>query len=392
MKQDSEGFLFPAIDESKCIKCKQCKKICPAIVQGEDRKPLNVYATKNLNEDARYQSTSGGMFTLLAENIIHEGGVVFGAQFNDNWKVVHGYAETIEGLSVFRGSKYVQSEIGNMYKIAKDFLIAKRKVLFSGTPCQVAGLKAFLGKEYDNLLTVDLVCHGVPSPLVWKKYLDEIVDVICSNIQRIIGIKFRDKIYGWSYNYIFSISYLSENTKGKMLFFTETSQTNSFAKGFLKNIYLRLSCYKCPVKSLKSGSDITLGDYWKIWNVLPEFDDKKGVSLVMVNTEKGKKFYELLNKKDHETTYAEAIAGNSMIEKSTMLPAKRTLFFEKWLNEPIIPLINKLTRDSVKRRFKKTIIALLRKFKILPFVKALLKRQNSIYHHAGDPQNAQKFD
>jgi coenzyme F420-reducing hydrogenase beta subunit len=390
MKQDVEGFLFPAIDENKCIKCKQCEKICPAITQGEERKPLNVYAAKNLNEDIRYQSSSGGIFTLLAENIIHEGGIVFGAKFNDDWEVVHSYVETIEELSVFRGSKYVQSEIGNMYKITKDFLIAGRKVLFSGTPCQIAGLKEFLLKDYANLLTVDIVCHGVSSPLVWKKYLNEIVNIITHNLSRIVDIKFRDKIYGWSYTMIFSISYLSENAKEKRLF-TETEQTNSFMKGFLKNMYLRLSCYKCPVKSLKSGSDITLGDYWKIWNILPDFDDKKGVSLVMVNTEKGKKFYELLNKNDHETTYAEAITCNSMIEKSIILPAKRALFFKKWLNEPIIPLINKLTRDSVKRRFKKMIVALLRKFKILPFVKELIKRQNSIYPHAGDQQNAQKI-
>ena len=175
MQEDSEGFLYPVVEKDKCTSCKKCETVCPAIVQRNERKPLYVYAAKNLNEEIRRQSSSGGIFTLIAESIIQEGGVVFGARFNENWEVVHDYTETIEGLAAFRGSKYVQSRIGNTYLSAKDFLLAGRKVLFSGTPCQIAGLKAFLQDDYDNLLTVDLVCHGVPSPLVWKRYLDETI-------------------------------------------------------------------------------------------------------------------------------------------------------------------------------------------------------------------------
>jgi coenzyme F420-reducing hydrogenase beta subunit len=175
MQEGPEGFLYPVIEKEKCTSCKKCENVCPAIVQGNERKPLHVYAAKNLDEEIRHNSSSGGIFTLIAESIIQKGGVVFGARFNDNWEVVHDYTETVEGLAAFRGSKYVQSNIGDTYLKAKDFILSGRKVLFSGTPCQIAGLKAFLQKDYDNLLTVDLVCHGVPSPLVWKMYLDELI-------------------------------------------------------------------------------------------------------------------------------------------------------------------------------------------------------------------------
>jgi coenzyme F420-reducing hydrogenase beta subunit len=144
MQEDPEGFLYPVIEKEKCTLCKKCETVCPAIIQGNERKPLHVYAAKNPNKEIRRQSSSGGIFTLIAESIIQKGGVVFGARFNDNWEVVHDYTETVEGLAEFRGSKYVQSIIGDTYLKAKEFLLEDRKVLFSGTPCQIAGLKAFL--------------------------------------------------------------------------------------------------------------------------------------------------------------------------------------------------------------------------------------------------------
>ena len=172
MAADNEGFLYPQVNSAICIDCGLCEKVCPVINQSAPREPLVVYAAKNNNEDIRLKSSSGGIFTLLAEKVIEEGGVVFGAKFDADWNVVHDYTETIEGLAAFRGSKYVQSIIGDNFKTAKQFLNNGRKVLFSGTPCQIAGLKKYLRKEYDNLLTVDVVCHGVPSPMVWRDYLD----------------------------------------------------------------------------------------------------------------------------------------------------------------------------------------------------------------------------
>lgn len=175
MSLDNEGFLYPQVDNESCIDCGLCEKVCLVLNQGKECKPFQVYAAKNINEEIRMKSSSGGIFTLLAEQILHEGGVVFGARFNADWEVIHDYTETKEGLAAFRGSKYVQSRLGDSFCQAEHFLRQGRKVMFTGTPCQIAGLKLFLRKTYDNLLTVDFICHGVPSPGVWKKYLEELI-------------------------------------------------------------------------------------------------------------------------------------------------------------------------------------------------------------------------
>ena len=194
MTEDEEGFLYPQVDTSKCVDCHLCEKVCPVINQDEARTPLKVYAAKNSDDEIRLKSSSGGIFTLLAEQTIKDGGVVFGARYDKGWNVVHGYTETIEGLAAFRGSKYVQSNIKRSFFEVKRFLESGRKVLFSGTPCHVAGLKLFLRKEYDNLLTLEIACHGVPSPKVWHNYLTELTDL--NKISIIKSINFRDKKYG----------------------------------------------------------------------------------------------------------------------------------------------------------------------------------------------------
>lgn len=175
MYKDREGFLYPVIDTAVCIDCGLCEKVCPVLNQNNARKPLQVFAAKNKNEIQRLYSSSGGIFILLAEQTIQNGGVVFGARFDQNWEVEHCYAETIEELQPLMRSKYVQSRIANTYKEVEAFLRHGRRVLFVGTSCQIAGLHKFLRKDYDNLLTVDFICHGVPSPGVWYKYLEEII-------------------------------------------------------------------------------------------------------------------------------------------------------------------------------------------------------------------------
>ena len=173
MQEDKEGFLYPEVNLADCIDCGLCEIACPVLHPAKERIPVAVCAAKHYDDNIRLASSSGGVFTFIAEQVIDEGGVVFGARFNDQWEVIHDYVETKEKLSCFRGSKYVQSRIGDTYKQVLHFLQSGRKVLFTGTSCQIVGLKLFLRKEYDNLLTVDVICHGVPSPKVWKKYLNE---------------------------------------------------------------------------------------------------------------------------------------------------------------------------------------------------------------------------
>lgn len=351
MSADNEGFLYPQVDGAICIDCGLCDKVCPVINQEEPREPLAVYAAKNNNEEIRLKSSSGGIFTLLAEQIIAEGGVVFGARFNESWEVVHDYTETIEGLEPFRGSKYVQSVIGDNFIKAKQFLKDGRKVLFSGTPCQIAGLKKFLRKEYENLLTVEVVCHGVPSPMVWRDYIDykrakravgkNTVSSSLNELPVIAGISFRDKTNGWK-KFGFKISYAAskaaENSVSKSADNTNYEITpfseDLFMKGFLKNLYLRPSCYHCAARQGKSGADISIADYWGIQSIHPEIDDDKGTGLILINTKQGANYFNSIANQINSLTsnYNNAIMQNPCIVKSVKEPNRRQQF---WQNYPI---------------------------------------------------------
>lgn len=349
MQQDSEGFPYPVVDETLCIKCGLCDKVCPVLRQAEPIKPLYVYAAKNKDEEVRRKSSSGGIFFLLAREVLMDNGVVFGARFNEGWEVVHDYTETLDGLSAFCGSKYVQSRIEDNYIKAERFLKKGRRVLFSGTPCQIAGLNLYLGKKYNHLLTIDVVCHGTPSVVVWRKYLMELFQSKGKNINDICYIDFRDKSTGWK-NY--SITFRGENE----ILFTEPARKNIFMQGFLANLYLRPSCHVCPTKSFKSGSDVTLGDFWGVQNVFTGYDDDKGVSAVMVKTEKGRIMLEKCCRDIlKETNYNVVLARNLSIEKSASTSEKRQLFFVGLREESVIPLIKHFTRLSWHIRLKKVV-------------------------------------
>lgn len=299
MREDNEGFLYPEVDREVCIDCGLCEKVCPVIHQGDKRKPLAVYAVKHKDDKIRLSSSSGGAFTALAESVIDEDGVVFGAKFDEDWSVFHDYTDTKEGLAAFRGSKYVQSRVGDSFKKAEYFLKAGRKVLFSGTPCQIAGLKRFLRKEYDNLLTVDFICHGVPSPGVWREYLKEETARQCGgknsvlshpNIKerdaRIESISFRDKRLGWKkYSFALTLSVPNGHGAKNTVLLSEPLNKNIFLRGFLTNLYLRPSCHACPAKSFKSGSDITISDFWGGQSIIPEWNDDKGISVMFLHKE-----------------------------------------------------------------------------------------------------------
>lgn len=329
MREDEEGFLYPYIDTSLCINCGLCEQVCPVINQSDPRLPLKVYAAKNPNETIRQASSSGGLFTMLAEQILQRNGVVFGARFNEKWEVIHDYTETLEGLAAFRGSKYVQSRIGDNYRLVKAFLEQDREVLFSGTPCQVAGLKCFLRKEYNNLLTVDIICHGVPSPGVWRMYLKETITRECKEKAIIENISFRDKHLGWKkFSFALSLSIPDIAREKKQILLSDIFSNNIFMKGFLADLYLRPSCYSCPSKCGKSGSDITLGDFWGIENVLPNYDDEQGISAVLVyNSISCKMTQKPSIENYHELTYQDVFVGNSPLEHSSYQHPNRVYFF-----------------------------------------------------------------
>ncbi len=281
MIPDEEGFWYPQIDKDKCIDCGLCEKVCPIIHkwQPDDSRTTDVMAAMNKNENIRLKSSSGGIFTLIAEAIIDQGGVVFGAALADDFRSVnHICVDDKAGLEMLRGSKYVQSKIGDTYKQAKEYLDNGRKVLFTGTPCQIGGLYSFLKKDYDNLYTQDIICHGVPSPMAWEKYVEKREKKAASSTQQMF---FRNKKYGWkAFTVLFEFS---NNTT-----YEKSIQDDPFMRAFLSNSCLRPSCHDCSFKGVKRQADQTLADFWGIQHVLPEMDDDKGTSLVLTHSSKGK--------------------------------------------------------------------------------------------------------
>lgn len=338
LQGDAEGFLYPIVDSELCLDCHLCEKVCPVINKEDERSPIEVYAAINRNDKIRYESSSGGVFTLLAEEIIKQEGVVFGAKWNSEWEVEHGYSETIEGLKDFRGSKYVQSNINGSYSRVECFLKKGRKVLFTGTPCQIAGLRLYLKKDYENLLLVDCICHGVPSPGVFRQYLYELHEManlerikrkcpflkrIKKDVYNLTDIVFRDKRHGWNNYYCTFIFSSGRKTKQ----FSAPNMKNVYFRGFNSDLFSRPSCYACSFRGLRSGSDITLGDFWGINEVMPTFDDNKGVGAVIINTLKGKNLFNSLDIKFFKSSYDIICHYNHSIIKSDPPHSRRSDFF-----------------------------------------------------------------
>ncbi len=280
MQENDEGFLYPVVDESKCTHCGLCLKACPLLAkQNNNKQEPDCYAVMAPDE-IRAKSSSGGMFTLLAEYVIYGGGYVCGTAFKEDWSVHHIMVNKLEDLDKLRGSKYVQSNTENCYKEIKSLLQQDKLVLFTGTPCQIAGLYSFLDKEYDNLITCDILCHGAPSNGVWQKYLHENFD-----INKIKNVNFRDKSQiGWSCSHC---TITLDNNK-KIV-------TNDYTKLFHNRTILRKSCENCKFSKLPRPADITLGDWWGIKDYAPEINDNKGLSLVLINTAKGEQLFNELN-------------------------------------------------------------------------------------------------
>ena len=331
MRPDIEGFAYPYIDESLCVHCGLCYRVCPTLHPKAPREPLSVYAAKAKDDVLRMESSSGGVFSLLARHIISNGGIVYGAAIRGtDLSVCHCSAENEEELSWLRGSKYVQSDVGDMYGSVRTQLDAGRKVLFSGTPCQVAALRNFLARDYENLVCVDVICHAAPSPLAWKKFLEKRAAASAkgrdsARPEAVIDrrISFRRKNCGWKR---YSLSLRFTNDKEYLL----DLQTDTFLRGFLAELYNRPSCHECTVRELRSGADITLGDYWNVHQHFPEMDDDVGTSVVLVNSEKGaaliKKvlpFCDIV-----KSDYTDVCRTNPAVYRSSSPHSKRGRFFK----------------------------------------------------------------
>ena len=281
MKNDIEGFLSPIVDKQLCTNCGMCKLVCPMLNPTKNKAPQTVWAAWEKNDLERKKSSSGGISSVLSRYIINNGGVVFGA-IMDNFYVYHDIIDSIENVYRLQGSKYVQSDMRDCFNKAKKMLDNNTKVMFTGTPCQISGFRNFLRKDYNNLICIDILCHGVPSPGVFKKYVEKLKQ----DYYTATSLSFRDKVYGWNPSH--AIAIYDDNKKR---LFREAGHFNVYIKGFLRNIFNRKSCSKCNFASTERPGDITLGDFWQISKYSEELNDKKGTSICFLNTEKGKNLF-----------------------------------------------------------------------------------------------------
>lgn len=306
MRPDKNGFLYPEIQKQKCVECGLCKDVCHVLKSPAPKSPKSCYVAETQNRELHIASSSGGIFGELALSILRQGGYVAGCGWDKKMQARHTVVNNKKELTELFCSKYVQSDIGDTLIDVKKLISADKRVLFSGTPCQIAGLKRYLGKEYDNLLTVEVICHGVPSPGVFEKYKksQEI-----NNKERLIDINFRSKerIYETDY-----ISLTFENKKTKSM-----KSDDLFFKSFIRNLILRESCFNCCSKDGKSGADITLGDFWGIQKIFPEYH-KNGHSAVIIRSEKGMRFWNAIkqNVTFREVSYENICKGNSTCRQS----------------------------------------------------------------------------
>lgn len=349
MQMDKMGFYYPAINPSLCIDCKRCQKTCPLNQRKSsfENQIDQSYAVWNKDKDIRRNSSSGGFFAAIAQFVIERDGIVYGAVFNEHNEVVHAEIETIGQLIRVQGSKYVQSKIGFTFQLVKKQLSTGRYVLFSGTPCQVAALKKYLIKDYTNLIAVDFICHGVPSPGIWRNYLSQMEK---KEGRKVSSVSFRAKDNGWakfSTKYTFEDGFIHD-----VVHYDEV-----FTKGFLRNMYLRPSCYECEFKRGNSGADITMADLWGHEKFADLPKDDKGISLVIVNTATGLDFFNQLTPKVEcvQINYSEAVGNNPAITESA-IPHVGKARFEKLYtkgNQDIAALIEKCFKPTLLMRIKR---------------------------------------
>lgn len=329
MTVDEEGFWYPIVDKDKCIDCGMCEKSCPILNKASRKKSFDakVYGAYSNNESIRINSSSGGMFSELAASVFEKNGAVFGCTMNDDFSFAkHIKVENVDDLPKLQGSKYLQSDTNITFEEVKNCLQNGQEVLYSGTPCQIAGLKSYLGKyskDY-NLVTVDIICHGVPSSNVWNCYKSALVKKFDSTVEK---ISFRNKSNGWQ-NYSLLCEF--ENKKEYKKF----AGDDLYLRGFAADYYLRPSCYDCQFKGDNIKSDITLADFWGIDKVNPKFNDDKGVSLVVIHSQKGQQIFDEIKDNKKITYFSEnaekGLEYNPSYYNSVKMKNMRKVFFKQF--------------------------------------------------------------
>ena len=367
MTADCEGFLYPQIDKSLCIDCSLCSKVCPVINVKEDTPfQQKAYLVQNKDEKVRSESTAGGAFTAIADYVISKNGTVFGAGYDENFRVYHNGVKNKDQLFRFRNSKYVQSDTETTFSEVKSLLEKGEYVCYSGTPCQIEGLLAFLRKDYPRLITVDVVCRAVPSALVWEKYLEMQKEKYGSDISNIL---FRDKRYGYKYSAL-----TLKNNENKRIY-SYGIDTDPMLRAFFSNICDRPSCYECKFKKRYRVSDLTLWDCFAVSKFDKKLDDDKGTTRMLIHTEKGRQVFEDIKE---AFTYAAVDADevvkdvNEMLHCVTMNPKREQFFYD--IDLPGNKLFNKYFPITFRTRFERTARLVCNKLGIYNLAKNVAKK------------------
>jgi coenzyme F420-reducing hydrogenase beta subunit len=347
MRQDDEGFYYPEIDTTKCINCGLCNEICP--ISGKQLPGFEcaeIFACQNRNDNIRKISTSGGIFAAIASKILNMGGSVWAVGFDKDLTVIHKKATSLSEMDDMYGSKYVQSELRETFNEIKQELKKNEKpLLFVGTPCQVEGLLHYVGTDNGNLFTIDLVCYGVPSPKLYKKWIETIER---KHKKKIKCVYFRDKKYGYAGVNI-KIAFTDDS------FLEDRIEVKTFCKTMFSHIGLRPSCYECPFRGRKRKCDFTLGDLWEIGDYSTDMDDNKGTTKLQIYSEKGMSLFEAI-RTDLIVCHMESLVGDRLIEKldrekySISMPAKREMFFKDSNIMDYEELIDKYLPTSIKEQ------------------------------------------
>ncbi len=356
---DSEGFEYPIIDKDKCINCGLCQKICPPlnfINNLDDRKRnSNIqrgFAARNKNFNERYISSSGGIFPLLAREVFKDNGVVVGVGYDNDFNAIYKIIESEKDLPLIQGSKYLQCKISpTVFKSIKEILITGRLVLFSGLACQCEGLKGFLRKDFDNLICIDLICMGVPSPIIWQYYLQTYFAG-----EHVKKVNFKDKTVGWN-----SFNLAIETDKQS---FCQHGADNPYFKSMFKTYNMRPSCFNCKFKLRERISDITLADCWGVSDIEPLIDDNKGLSAVLIHSSRGEFIWECIKPKvDYvERPFEVFVKGNpNLVQVRTMDERYRKRFYsfienKEYNNAFEFASSNDITYKSIIRRIISKII------------------------------------